>query len=208
MTSKQTEFNSYYNRKIQDIKWFEPYVQPRMLDEWNNQSIKTGMWLLDIGGGCSLDSVFYASNGIHTVVLDSAENALRKLKKIADFYGVEIECKNASILSPLEKLSNKFDILTDNGCFHHIEPKDRLQYINSAFNLLKSGGLLYIRAMSEYVPLSTDSLLSAYRISADDITRKEFLDKFKLVEMSLFDYILNSRGRQKCGSLNSKKDKL
>lgn len=197
MTSRQTEFNSYYNRKIQDIKWFEPYVQPRMLDEWNNQSIKAGMWLLDVGGGCSLDSIFYASNGIHTVVLDSAETALSKLKKIADFYGVEIECENASILSPSEKLFNKFDILTDNGCFHHIEPKDRVQYINSAFNLLKKGGLLYIRAMSEYVPLSTDSLLSAYRISADDITRKEFLDKFKLVEMSLFDYMLNPRGRKK-----------
>ena len=197
MTSKQEEFNSYYNRRIKNIKWFEPYVQPKMLDEWNNQSIKAGMWLLDVGGGCSLDSIFYASNGIHTVVLDSAETALSKLKKLADFYGVKIECENASILFPPERFSNKFDILTDNGCFHHIDPKDRFQYINSAFNLLKNRGLLYIRAISEYVSPSTDSSLGAYRISADDITRKEFLDKFKIVEMSLFDCILNPHGRQK-----------
>lgn len=197
MMLKQTEFDSYYNKRLQHIKWFEPYVQPKMVEEWNNQSIKAGMWLLDIGGGCSLDSIFYASNGIHTVVLDFAENALNKLKKIADFYGVKIECENASILSVPERLSSKFDILTDNGCFHHIEPEDRLQYINSAYRLLKKGGLLYIRAISEYVPPSTDTSLGAYRISADDITRKEFLDKFKLVEMSLFDYILNPRGRQK-----------
>ncbi|OGC52114.1 hypothetical protein A2982_01305 [candidate division WWE3 bacterium RIFCSPLOWO2_01_FULL_39_13] len=197
MTLKQAEFDSYYNKELQYIKWFEPYIQPKMLDEWNNQSIRAGMWLLDVGGGCSLDSIFYASNGIHTVVLDFSENALNKLKKLADFYGVKIECENASILSVPERLSNKFDILTDNGCFHHIEPEYRLQYINSASHLLKKGGLLYIRAISEYVPPSTDNSLSAYRISADDITRKEFLDKFKLVEMSLFDYILNPRGRQK-----------
>lgn len=197
MTQKQEEFDSYYNREIRDIKWFEPYVQPKMLDEWNNQSIKAGMWLLDIGGGCSLDSIFYASNGIHTVVLDFAENALNKLKELADFFGVEIECVNASILSPPERLLDKFDVLTDNGCFHHIDPESRVQYINSAFHLLKKGGLLYIRAISEYVPPSSDSSLGAYRISADDITRKEFLDKFKLVEMSLFNYLLNPKGRQK-----------
>jgi cyclopropane fatty-acyl-phospholipid synthase-like methyltransferase len=197
MTVKQVKFDSYYKIKHQRIKWFEPYIQPKMLDEWNNQTIKAGMRLMDVGGGCSLDGIFYASNGIHTVVLDFAENALKKLKKMADFYGVEIECEHASILSIPERLSNKFDIVTDNGCFHHIEPEDRLKYINSVSRLLKKGGLLYIRAISEFTPPSTDNFLSAYRISADDITRKEFLDNFKIMEMSISENVLNPRGRQK-----------
>ena len=69
--------------------------------------------------------------------------------------------------------------------------------MDSVYNLLKPGGLLYIRAMSEYVPPSTDNFLRAYRISSDDIARPEILEKFKIIEMSLFDYILNPRGRQK-----------
>jgi cyclopropane fatty-acyl-phospholipid synthase-like methyltransferase len=197
MTLKQAEFDSYYNNNLSHIKWFEPFIQNKMLDEWNNQSIKPGMWLLDIGGGCSLDSIFYSSNGIHTVVLDFAKNALNKLKKLADFFDVDLEYENTSILSVPERLFNKFDILTDNGCFHHIDPEDRLQYISSVSRLLKKGGILYIRAISEYVPPSTDNVFKAYRITSDDILRKEFLDEFKLVEMSLFDYIFNPKGRQK-----------
>lgn len=197
MTTKQQEFDSYYENKCKQIKWFEPYIQPKMLDEWNNQSIKAGMYLLDVGGGCSLDSIFFATNGIHTVVLDFAEKALNKLSELADFYGVALEYEKASILDVPEKLLGMFDIITDNGCFHHIESADRLSYINSVSRLLKPGGFLYIRAISEYVPPSSDNYLCAHRISADDITRKEFLDSFKVVEMSLFDYVLNSRGRQK-----------
>lgn len=197
MDNKQLEFDSYYENDIRQIKWFEPYIQPKMLDEWNNKTIATGMSLLDVGGGCSLDGIFYASNGIHTVVLDYSKKALDKLRKLATSYGVSLEYENSSILSVPKHLFGKFDVVTDNGCFHHIEPEDRLKYMDSVYNLLKPGGLLYIRAMSEYVPPSTDNFLRAYRISSDDIARPEILEKFKIIEMSLFDYILNPRGRQK-----------
>jgi cyclopropane fatty-acyl-phospholipid synthase-like methyltransferase len=197
MMTKQQEFDSYYENKQTEIKWFEPYIQPKMLDEWNNQSIKVGDYLLDVGGGCSFDGIFYATNGVHTTVLDYSQNALRKLNELALLIGVSLKLVNSSILDVSEELHGVFDIITDNGCFHHIGPEDRPLYINSVSRLLKSGGFLYIRAMSEYVPPSSDNFLRAYRISSDDITQKDFMDNFKIVEMSLFDYVLNARGQQK-----------
>ena len=205
MKNKQIEFDEMYERKSSNIKWFEPYIQPKMLDEWNEKQLLSGMKLLDVGGGCSLDSIFYASNGIDTTVVDFSSNALEKLKLMADFYGVKIDCMNHSILSMPEQYNRAFDVVTDNGCFHHIEPEDRANYAKAVANLLKKDGLLYIRAMSEYVPPSTDSQLRAYRISSDDILNSNFLDNFKLVEMSLFDYTLNPRGRQKIWFIKMKR---
>ena len=65
---------------------------------------------------------------------------------------------------------------------------------------------MYIRAISEYVPPSTDNKLKAYRISSDDFL--EFMPYFKIIEMSLFDYILNPNGRQKMWFVKLKRRKL
>lgn len=197
MHTKKDEFNDTYKKKCGDIKWFEPYIQPKMLEEWNNQVIRKGMSLLDVGGGCSLDGIFYATNGINTTVLDFSPNAINKLKEMAEFFGVKIATVNCSILDVPISLYGVFDIVTDNGCFHHIDEEDRSLYFNSVANLVKTGGYLYIRAISEYVPPSSDSNLRAYRISSDDILCEESLKFFKVVEISLFDYVFNLRGRQK-----------
>ncbi len=194
MIGKQNDFNAAYKEKCKQIKWFEPYIQTKILDEWNSQCIKTGMKLLDVGGGCSLDSIFYAINEIETTVLDYAENALNKLKQMSDFFGVSLSFLQASILDVPKEHFGRYDIITDNGCFHHIEPKDRILYINSVANLLKPEGILYIRAVSEYMPPSVDTRLRAYRISSDDIVTDAFLCKFKIIELSLFDYIYTAEG--------------
>jgi precorrin-6B methylase 2 len=89
--SKQEEFDSYYNQECNKVKWFEPYVQPKILDEWNSQSIKPGMHLLDVGSGFSLDPIFFAVNNVQVTALDFSENALAKLKELATLYGVKIE---------------------------------------------------------------------------------------------------------------------
>ena len=197
-SEKQKEFNDYYIKKDNaQVKWFEPYIQPKMLDEWNNQTLKKGISLLDVGGGFSFDNIFYASNGLQTTVLDYSKEALNKMKDLAAFYNLDIKCICGSILEPPKEMHSQFDVVTDNGCFHHIDPPDRSKYFTSVFSLLKKGGILYIRAMSEYVPPSTDNFLRAYRISSDDIICQEVMKNFKLLEMSLFDYVLNVRGRQK-----------
>lgn len=195
--NKKSTFDSYYCNSISQLKWFEPFIQPQILEEWNKKNIRKGMDLLDIGGGCSLDSIFFASKGINTVVLDFSQNALNKMKKLSDFFGVEIQYENSSILDLPHKMNGKFDVLSDNGCFHHIEPQDRNKYIRSVSNAIKPNGVMYIRAISDYEGPSRNKNLSAYRISSDDIVRSKFMETFKLEEMSLFDYVLNDSGRQK-----------
>lgn len=199
MTDKNQDFEKYYTNKCNDIKWFEPYIQPKMIEEWNNGYIKPGINLLDVGGGCSLDSVFYATNGVNTDVIDFSQNALKKLSTMADFYGVDINGRHASILdsAELEDVFGKYDVITDNGCFHHIDPEDRSKYFESVYELLKPEGILYIRAVSEYMDPSKDNKLKAYRISSDDILQVEVLKHFKVVELSLFDSVSISEKKPK-----------
>lgn len=186
----------YYNKVIGEIKWFESFVQPEMIEEYNKKNIRVGMKLLDVGCGCSMDSIFFATKGLDVSALDFSPNALKKLNALASIIGVDVKTINASVLSIPIQYSKSFDVILDNGCFHHICPEDRGAYVRSVVKALKSGGCLYIRSFSDFEQSSSDTELGAYRISSDVIINT-FFQNFKIEEIRLFDYILTSRGRQK-----------
>ena len=194
----QEDFDSYYKeRDVCEIKWFEPFVEHKIIDEYNKGCITPGMNLLDVGSGCSMDSVFFASKGLNVTALDFAPKALDKLKNITNVLGVKIDVVCTSILDVPRDLEKKFDVISDNGCFHHIPHKDRSEYAKSVARLLKDNGILYIRAHSNFnIINSGNSKLRAKRLSSDDII-STFVTLFKFEEMSLFDYVLTSRGREK-----------
>ena len=194
----QKDFDSYYNEcDVCAIKWFEPFVEPQIIDEYNKGAIAPGMNILDVGSGCSMDSVFFASKGLNVTALDFAPKALDKLRSITDVLGVKINVVCASILDVPNDLEKGFDVISDNGCFHHISPVDRPEYAKSVAQLLKDNGILYIRAHSDLnIKSSGSSILRANRLSSDDII-STFITLFRVEEISIFDYVLTPRGREK-----------
>lgn len=197
MTDKQEIFNTYYSREISDIKWFEPFIEPKIITEFNNSQIQAGQTLLDVGAGCSLESLFFVAQGLLVTAIDFAPNALEKLKNISSLFGFKIKTICSSILDIPEEFNSSFDVVSDNGCFHHLAVQDRVAYAHSISRVLKPNGVLYLRAHSALNDISQQSIeLRAFRLSSDDIINT-FLPWFAIEELSLYDYILTPRGHQK-----------
>jgi cyclopropane fatty-acyl-phospholipid synthase-like methyltransferase len=191
---KRDEFDEVYTNTLDGIKWTEIFIQPKMAKEFENKIIQAGMDLLDIGSGCSFDSIYYAFHGINTTVLDFSKNAILKLNKLAEIYGIKISSKIMSVLDIYKDISmqGKFDVITDNGLFHHIEAIDRDEYVKSIYHSLKNKGLFYLRSHSEFNTDSTDNYLVAHRIKSDDIISL-FFPYFKIIELSTFDVFVDTR---------------
>lgn len=196
MEDRQHSFNDYYTQTISQIKWFEPYIDPEILEEYNNSSIKEGMSILDAGCGCSLDSVFFACKGLSVTAIDFASNAIDKLNDLAQEIGIKINTINASVLSIPSQYDNVFDVVSDNGCFHHIEPSKRNIYADQMARVLKPNGTLYIRAHSDFDSKPISGELRAYRLSSDTII-DTFFQKFKIEKIYPYNYLRTSSGVSK-----------
>ena len=196
MSENRHLFNEYYNQPINHIKWFEPFVDPIILEEFKNDSIHEGMSLLDIGAGCSLDSIFFAYNGFNVTSVDFAQNALDKLRDLAGLIGVSIKLIHTSVLDLPEEIVAQFDIASDNGCFHHIDPSKRRAYAESLSRVLKPGGVLYIRAHSSQGQNPPPGPLRAHRLSSDVII-DTFSQHFIISDMFHYNYFKTGNGSKR-----------
>jgi len=196
MDDRQHNFDEYYNRPLSQIKWFEPFIDPQILEEFNNSSIKEGMNFLDVGCGCSMDSLFFACKGLDVTAIDFAPNAIEKLNDLAQKIGVSIKTINTSVLTISNLYINHFDIISDNGCFHHIEPSSRLLYAEQIAQALKPNGALYIRAHSDFESIPSSGELRAYRLSSDVIINT-FFPRFKVEKLYPYNHTRTSSGISK-----------
>lgn len=192
---KIDEFNDMYkNEYLKDIKWTELYIHPKMMEELYTLNKFSKIKIMDIGCGSSLDSLYYTSKGNDVLCVDSSSGALKKLEALFNLYGFTFNYLNESIfdLKLNKKLKENFDVITDNGLFHHIDKEDYIKYLTSVYYCLKTDGILYIRCHSEFNLDSTDNKLIANRINSDDIIDLYF-SKFHILELSTYPVYVEER---------------
>ncbi len=102
---------------------------------------------LDVGCGTGGDAVFLAELGIGTTGLDLSSDALDRARERAAAGGVDVTWVEGSALDlPLADAS--IDLITDRGCLHHIDARDRPRYASEAARVLRPGGILLVRDMA------------------------------------------------------------
>jgi len=60
-----------------------------------------------------------------------------------------------------------FDLITDRGCYHHIDGPGRRQYANEIARILKPGGVLFLRGCraaddGSFFPIEHSSILDSF----------------------------------------------
>ena len=97
-----------------------------------------GQKSLDIGCGNGRNSRYLASQGFWVTGIDFSEQSIRWAKALT----AKEENINFQCISMLEYTAdaNSFDFILDSGCFHHIKPHRREQYLSGILNCLKEDG--------------------------------------------------------------------
>ena len=102
--------------------------------------------LLDIGCGNGKNTIFFQKKGFNSTGIDFSKSAINICKKNAK---IEKENPKFKVSSALNyKSKEKFNVVIDCGCLHHIRRSFWNQYKKSFLNNLNVGGYYYIHGIS------------------------------------------------------------
>jgi cyclopropane fatty-acyl-phospholipid synthase-like methyltransferase len=166
--------NSYSKEDGTILKWSAASANPEIVSLVYNGVIKEKSKILEVGCGLGAESIFLAARGMNVTAMDLSEDAIEKCKKISEVYSLNINWMVHDLLGE-ELFDEEFDIITDQGCFHHMHEDEREIYANRIYKYLKPGGMIVLRAFSDKIPGGPQPR----RISSDDMI-DTLNSKFKL----------------------------
>lgn len=109
------------------------------LAAWFGDGLLTPGRVLELGCGHGRNATYLASLGCSVDAIDSSEQAIRKAAKRAERAGAVVNFRCCSIFDP-ELTEESYDLVYDHGCFHHLPPHRRPDYVDLVRRVLKPGG--------------------------------------------------------------------
>jgi len=101
--------------------------------------------VLDLGCGAGRYTIPYAEAGYKCTGVDFSAEAIRLARQIAKDKGLEIDYVQGNIL---DYEFNKYDIINDDGCLHHIAKEDWPKYQAALQKASKPGTYIRLKAFS------------------------------------------------------------
>lgn len=132
-------------------EWTAGTASPELIKLVWEGVLAPGSRVLDVGCGIGSESVFLAVRGMRTSAIDISADAIATAKRLADAYGAEVDFRVADVLK-LPYGDREFDVVADQGCFHHMADGERPQYTQEILRVLKPGGMLVLRSFSDKIP--------------------------------------------------------
>ena len=138
-----TEFwdDFYYDRE-KKIPFFENKPDENLVNYFNKKIFKQGN-VLELGCGPGRNAIYFAENGCKVDAIDLSREALQWARERANEKNVLINFVKKNIFD-MNIEDNSYDIIYDSGCFHHIAPHRRMNYISLIQKSLKPGGYFAI----------------------------------------------------------------
>lgn len=190
-SSVKDYFTDVYNEEasLNNIPWVTGAVGIEILKKVIGKKFPLASNVLDVGCGFGTEAVFLARHGHHVIGVDTDATIIGKAKEYAKLLDTFVDFRVCNFLKTVEQseLFSRFDIVIDQGCFHHILPQDRQAYKNAVVHCLKNGGKYLMRGFSNLMPPSTSGN-GPVRLTSDDILNT-FLSDFYVDEMYVFDNI-------------------
>ena len=127
------------------------------LVDWHGRKLLgdlTGMRVLDVGFGNGRNSRWFAEQGASVLGIDVSASLL---DLVHDQMPPGVALRPVDVLRGLLP-SERFDVVYDSGCFHHVAPHRRATYLHRVLPLIAPGGVFGIVAFaSEADALTSDA---------------------------------------------------
>jgi len=138
--SEHGKWQSFYVDRARPCPFFG-LAPDENLDEWIREGLVAPGRALDLGCGNGRNSLLLARNGFDVQAVDYSESAAVWAKEEIAKAGVAVSVQCRSVFElQLERGSQ--DLVYDAGCFHHIAPHRRHEYVRLVADALKPAGVL------------------------------------------------------------------
>ena len=131
-------WNKFYSDKKKPIPFFKNIPDENLVSYFDRGIFKKGK-ALDIGCGNGRNSFYLAERGFEVYGIDFSKNSIEWGNQITKEKAVKVNFLCQSIFH-FKAEPESFDYIYDSGCFHHIKPHRRSQYLNTILKYLKPDG--------------------------------------------------------------------
>lgn len=131
-------WNEFYSNREKGIPFFVNKPDENLVGYFNEGIIKPGN-VLELGSGPGRNAIYFAEKGCRVDAVDLSEESIEWAKERAKERGVEVNFIHNNIFD-IQIKEGTYDIVYDSGCFHHIAPHRRSNYIELVLKALRPGG--------------------------------------------------------------------
>ena len=144
----------YRDSALSELPWHSERPSEHLIKLVNSNRIRKGR-ALDVCSGAGVNSVYLAKKGFEVTGIDISKTAVELSRKRAQKAGVTDNCSfvwGDVLTSPLPK--DRFDFIFDRGCYHHMPPEAKAEFVRRVCAALKSGGRYLLTCFSDSNPES------------------------------------------------------
>lgn len=143
-----TEFwNNFYLDRNKSIPFFANKPDENLVSYVEKRMLTSGR-VLELGCGPGRNAIYLAKQGFEVDAVDLSIESLDWARERAKALNVEINFIEKNIFDLIVQ-ENTYNLIYDSGCFHHLAPHRRMQYINLITKSLKPGGHFAITCFVE-----------------------------------------------------------
>jgi SAM-dependent methyltransferase len=129
----------YDDVPLSEIPWNCDDPPEQLVELYESGRIPNGA-VLDVGCGAGNYSIYLARKGFSVTGIDRSPGAIRYAKNQASAARVQCNFLVIDVEKEFDKVEGLFDFIFDWQLLHHIFPKNRRNYVDNIFRLLKPNG--------------------------------------------------------------------
>lgn len=138
LTEEAARWQTFYADRSRPCPFFVSSPDENLVEWMTGGLIERGR-ALDIGCGNARNSIYLARQGYEVDALDVSASAVQWAREEVSRAGLGVMLHCASIFE-VELPNAGYDLVYDSGCFHHIEPRRRSDYVERVARALRPGG--------------------------------------------------------------------
>lgn len=140
-------WNEFYSDRGKGVPFFANKPDENLAGYFKEGLLQPGK-VLELGSGPGRNAIYLAEKGCAVDAVDLSDESIRWAKERANDQGVEVNFIHSNIFE-LRIEEGTYDIVYDSGCFHHIAPHRRSNYLDLVMKALKPGGHFAITCFVE-----------------------------------------------------------
>lgn len=137
-------WNRLYREGHFSREWHYDRPSPELVAFLAAAGLRPGARVIDVGCGAGSDAICLAHHGYRVLAIDISSQALEIASYRARQAGLSIAFRLADVVR-LPVPSGSAELVSDRGCFHHLEPAQRALYSRETYRVLRPGGALFLR---------------------------------------------------------------
>jgi SAM-dependent methyltransferase len=131
-------WNSFYSDRARPCPFFVS-APCESLSAWIDEGLVRPGRAIDLGCGHGRNSIFLAHHGFAVEAIDYSQTAVDWAEEAVRTAGVSVSLRRVDVFES-DLASSSYELVYDSGCFHHIAPHRREQYVDLVVRALKPGG--------------------------------------------------------------------